>query len=64
MEEIWKDITGYEGLYQVSNFGRIKALNYKRSGREKILKPFKNEYGYLLVYLCKNSKKKILKFID
>lgn len=27
MEEIWKDIEGYEGLYQVSNFGNIKALD-------------------------------------
>ena len=26
MEEVWKDIKGYEGLYQVSNFGRIKSL--------------------------------------
>ena len=28
MEEIWKDIKGYEGLYQVSNLGRIKSLKY------------------------------------
>ena len=30
MEEIWKDIKGYEGLYQVSNLGRVKSLNHKR----------------------------------
>ena len=28
--EIWKDVKGYEGLYQVSNLGRVKSLNYKR----------------------------------
>ena len=27
MQEIWKDIEGYEGLYQVSNFGRVKSLD-------------------------------------
>lgn len=36
MMEIWKDIKGYEGLYQVSNLGRVKSLK----NREKILKPF------------------------
>ena len=29
MKEIWKDIEGYEGLYQISNFGRIKSLERK-----------------------------------
>ena len=54
--EIWKDIEGYEGLYQISNMGRVKSLNYKRTGREKILKLGKNKKGYLLVCLWKNSK--------
>ncbi len=31
MEEIWKDVVGYEGLYQVSNLGRVKSL-YKKNG--------------------------------
>ena len=39
MEEIWKDIPKYEGMYQVSNFGNVKSLNYGRSGKEKKLKP-------------------------
>lgn len=30
--EIWKDIEGYEGLYQVSNRGRVKSLDYRRNG--------------------------------
>ena len=57
MDEIWKDIEGYEGLYQVSNLGRVKSLNYKRSGREKILKPDKSKTGYLYLCLYKNNKR-------
>ena len=38
MNELWVDIEGYEGKYQVSNLGRVKALNYYNSNREKILK--------------------------
>lgn len=38
-EEIWKDIKGYEGLYQVSNLGQVKSLNYNHTKQEKILKP-------------------------
>lgn len=45
-EEVWKDIKGYENFYQVSNFGNVKSLNYKRSGKEHILstKSSKNKY--------------------
>lgn len=57
MIEIWKDIEGYEGLYQVSNLGRVKSLNYKRTGKEKILKSSKNGRGYLYVVLFKDMKK-------
>lgn len=56
--EIWKDIEGFEG-HQVSNFGRIKSLNYRRTGEERILKPGKNRGGYLFVILCKNGKQKL-----
>ena len=63
MEEIWKDVVGYEGLYQVSNLGRIKSLcritkipNAKRIEKEKILKLSKGKDGYLYFDLCKNSK--------
>jgi hypothetical protein len=38
MEEIWKDILGYEGRYQVSNLGRVKRLNYRNTGKDRILK--------------------------
>lgn len=54
MEE-WKDIEGYEGLYQVSNYGRVKSLKF---GKEKILKPRKNKYGYFDINLCNESKVK------
>ena len=48
MEEIWRDIKGFEGKYMVSNLGRVKSLNYRRTGKEKILKayPNKDDYGY------------------
>ena len=36
MKEIWKDIKGYEGLYQVSNFGNIKSLYGWNAGSKKI----------------------------
>ena len=36
--EIWKDIRGYEGYYQVSSLGKVKSLNYNRTGKEQILK--------------------------
>ena len=51
MMEIWHDIEGYEGLYQISNKGNVKRL-YKTS--EKILKPKLNTNGYLRVQLYKN----------
>lgn len=53
-KEIWKDIPGYEGLYQASNFGRIKTLNYNRSGKKKIFK-VSNTKGYLIVGLKKKK---------
>ena len=55
MEE-WRDIKGYEGKYMVSNLGRIKSLNYRRTGKEKILEGVDNGHGYLKVELCKDGK--------
>lgn len=48
VKEVWKDIEGFEGLYQVSNLGRVKSLNYKGSGKEGILRsnPNPNCIGY------------------
>lgn len=60
MKEIWKDIKGYEGLYQVSNMGNVKSLNYNRTGEERIRKPNVGSNGYLQVELCKNGKYRML----
>ena len=49
-------ILGYEGRYEGSNFGRIKSLNYRRTGKEKILRPRKLKAGYLQVPLWKDEK--------
>jgi hypothetical protein len=48
MEEIWKDIKGYEGFYQISNLGRVKTLNFKVA---KILKNSLDSRGYYQVKL-------------
>lgn len=56
--EIFKDIKGFEGLYQVSNTGRVKSLYF---GKERILKYGKNSCGYLFVVLCKDGKMKTYK---
>ena len=62
MEE-WKDIKGYEGLYQISNLGRVKSLSRIDSRghklNEKILKPKIRGYGYKAVMLSKNNIHKL-----
>lgn len=58
MEEIWKDIEGFEGLYQVSNLGNVKSLNYSCRGYAKNLTPKLNCKGYLWVILYNGSKTK------
>ena len=61
MEEIWKDIKGYEGRYQISNFGRVKSLIYSK---EKIMNIYnfrrdgEKGKGYWRVRLIKNSSYK------
>lgn len=55
MIEEWKDIKGYEGLYQVSNLGRVKR-KYRKS--ERILKQGYNYRGYLKIMLSKDGKRK------
>lgn len=56
MTEIWRDIKGYEGIYQVSNFGNVKRLVGFGCRNERIRKTFKKKkYPYLRVNLCKNN---------
>ena len=57
-KEIWKDIEGFEGLYQISNMGNVKSLNYHRTGKERIMKGRKDKDGYLLAHLSKDGKAK------
>lgn len=67
--EIWKNIKGYEGLYQVSSMGRVKSLErafIDKSGRKQtvkecILKPSVVGEGYLRVGLCAGGKQKMLR---
>ena len=54
-KEYWKSVVGYEGLYMVSNWGRVKSIKF---GKERILKPVTNSSGYLLVGLYKNNIEK------
>lgn len=61
--EIWKDVVGYEGLYQVSSLGNVKSLDYliidtrkrKYIKKGKMLKQGIDKYGYYYVHLYKNN---------
>lgn len=53
--EHWKDIDGYDGMYQVSDLGRVRSLKF---GRVKVLIPQKDKCGYLRINLWKNRKEK------
>lgn len=70
MVEQWRDIAGYEGLYQVSDLGRVKSLpfmqravskrgkEYWRQTKERILHQGLQNSGYMLVFLWKGDKQK------
>ena len=68
-EEIWKPVPGYEGLYEVSNLGRVRSVNrYVKSKGEsywlrkgKMLSPAKDKNGYLKVNLSCNGKNNIIR---
>ena len=63
MNEIWRSIKNYEGLYEVSNWGRVRSLGKwvnskngsKRFIKGRVLRPGKNRKGYLQVILCKDG---------
>ena len=65
MIEIWKtavyDGEIYEGLYKVSNLGRILSLNYKNTGKPGLMTPVERKDGYFKVGLSKNGKTKTCK---
>jgi hypothetical protein len=64
--EVWKDVIGYEEMYQISNLGRVKSLNrlvsqkngVKKKIKERVLKPCDNGKGYLFVILRKDDYSK------
>ena len=56
--EIWKPVVGYEGLYEVSNLGKVKAIKWHRGEEEKEMKPYTTYKGYLRLRLTKNGKGK------
>lgn len=66
IEEIWKPVLNYQGIYEVSNLGRIKSLSriilrknkYPALLSEKILKYGIDRYGYYIICLHKNQKQK------
>ncbi len=58
MNEIWKDIKGYKGLYQISNLGNVKCLNYNKTRKENFLKTEITINGYCRVNLTKNKQLK------
>lgn len=66
MSEVWKPISGYEDIYEVSNLGRVKSLKKRIGGRRKpitvirehIMTPNDNGNGYLVVSLMKDGKRK------
>ena len=64
MKEIWKDVAGYEGLYQVSNKGNVRSLDHKSNHhfyKGKVLKARPDKDGYMIVGLSKNGVHKWLK---
>lgn len=74
-EETWKDIKGYEGVYQVSDFGRVKSLeriikvasptrqSYVKRLIGRTLKPVKDNTGYIVVSLGKHNNKAIHRLV-
>jgi hypothetical protein len=67
MEEIWKDIQGYEGLYQVSNLGRVKSLPRRIVDRKnnrffkgRVLKSYLDKDGYPTTIMSNKNKKRVI----
>lgn len=58
MQEIWKPIPGYDGIYEVSNLGDVRISNYRKTGKPRIRKKQKQKNGYVRIILCKDGKQK------
>jgi len=55
--EEWRNIFGWEGFYQISDFGRLKSLKRPFVSKDRILKACVDRYGYLFACLFKNQKR-------
>jgi len=55
-EEIWKDVVGFEGIYQVSSLGRVKRVMGYQCRKERILKPQQHRSGYLSISLSRDGQ--------
>lgn len=58
VNERWSPIKGYEGLYEVSNYGRVRSLNYRKKGVRKVLKCYARLGYYIKVSLVKDGVRK------
>ena len=56
-QERWKDIDGYDGMYQVSDLGRVRSLKF---GKTRLLRPGKTKDCYFIVQLWRNGQGKVL----
>lgn len=66
MDEVWKDIDGWEGMYQVSNKGKVRSLDRyigKRFFKGTVLKGSNGGDGYRIVALCNGSKERSYPYI-
>lgn len=61
--EEWRDIAGHEGLYQVSDWGNVRSLNYNHTRKPQVLIPFKKPDGYLQIHIGAKNTKLIHKLI-
>lgn len=60
LNENWKPVPGYEGLYEVSDLGNVRSLNYGKTGEVKVLKPAVKRDGYCRVTLCGDGRQQEL----
>ena len=58
LNEIWKPVKGYEGLYEISDYGRVKSLNYRKWGKPQILQIHARKGNYMKVGLVKDGQRK------
>lgn len=56
LDEVWRPIRGYEGLYDVSNYGRVRSYDYRKKGTLQILRTHASIGHYVKVGLRKNNK--------